>query len=644
MSGRGALGAARRPVGAGPAVPRRGRPRAAVACLGAFLAAALGVAATARPAAAGPVHEEVILVRDGPAGRALDIRFQPGLGAGLGAGFGFALVHLSTDADRPVAVALRFDGVGNDAGSVVRRVTVEKGTPTRVWMPRPPGIAARLEVRAAGEVAGLGGWSGGSRAAPVLGVADGEFAGWSTALGSARPKPSSAFGGALVELTWCTAADLPPTWAWLSAASLVLLDGGASGLDDPARQAVLRGYVRAGGRMVVLRAGSLPRGPLQEDVAEVLAGGTPARGAGVLRATRDEQLGLGLAASVLDATLGPVGAPAPADTARLLPSAWARGERVPGLGRVPVRLFFLLLVGFAVLVGPVAWIWARRRRRQAALVAIVPALGLLFAGVILGVGLVSEGFDVRGTVRSVTWLDQREHVATCAATRTLFAGVGPDALHLSPDTACWSDEGFGADPFRYTWRRSVPSLVRFDLDADTSTLDGRALPSRTLTGFGSVTHGRARERLQFRRRPDGGLDVQAADGFAPLEAPGSIVLRDATGAWFVGAGGTTLRAVTEAEGRRAWDRLVVDASTGDPRAARDDDGWGWRHEPMADDLPPPAGLALGVQARLPASVPPGAYLARTTRAPGFDDLGLAVRWLRAHHVVFGVLAAEDLDG
>ena len=43
------------------------------------------------------------------------------------------------------------------------------------------------------------------------------------------------------------------------------------------------------------------------------------------------------------------------------------------------------------------------------------------------------------------------------------------------------------------------------------------------------------------------------------------------------------------------------------------------------------------------ALPPGSYLALTTSAPGFDSLGLDVRYERETHVVFGILAAEEVD-
>ncbi|MEE8327937.1 MAG: hypothetical protein V3R32_03985, partial [Nitrosomonadaceae bacterium] len=48
---------------------------------------------------------------------------------------------------------------------------------------------------------------------------------------------------------------------------------------------------------------------------------------------------------------------------------------IPGLGDVPLGLFFLILLVFAVCVGPVNYFYWRRRRRLAMLLLTVPVAG-----------------------------------------------------------------------------------------------------------------------------------------------------------------------------------------------------------------------------------------------------------------------------
>jgi hypothetical protein len=183
-----------------------------------------------------------------------------------------------------------------------------------------------------------------------------------------------------------------------------------------------------------------------------------------------------------------------------VPPGLAVRERIPGIGEVPVRAFFFILLAFAILVGPVAYFVLRRRRALAGLVIVVPVVGALFTLGILGFGFLSEGLGTRGVVRTFTLLDQRDHEAVTAAGRTLFASFGPSSLSILPDTVVQVPD---PDEEEWPFRRGGARSPRVSLDLDRSALGGEILPSRTVTSFATVSRARARERLRRSRSSSG---------------------------------------------------------------------------------------------------------------------------------------------
>src|SRR5262249_39922983 len=155
----------------------------------------------------------------------------------------------------------------------------------------------------------------------------------------------------------------------------------------------LRRYAAAGGTVVVEGRQHLRAGPLRSGLDEH---------------DGDWRPGLGQVAAVGDwrARDGGGGArkamSARGSAGRAPPLLHAEHD-VPGLGRVPVRAFLLLILLFAVAAGPVNLFVVFRRRRQPLLALLtVPALGIGTTGAILGYGLFADGFGVQGVVRSMS--------------------------------------------------------------------------------------------------------------------------------------------------------------------------------------------------------------------------------------------------
>jgi LPXTG-motif cell wall-anchored protein len=282
--------------------------------------------------------------------------------------------------------------------------------------------------------------------------------------------------------------------------------------------------VTGGGSLVVLSRARLPAGPLRELVTgrEATGGGSDAMGAGRGRlglgrwwamdgsyqnadATRFE-LPDGVVSLVAEAIeagdhrpradMGFVVTPSGATIA---PARFTDALEVPGIGRVPVRTFFFTILGFALIAGPLSYVLLRRRKRLTAFLVLLPALGIVFSGAILLYGLLSEGTGIRGSVRSLTVLDQRAHEAVTRSGRTLYAAFSPGGLRLDPQTLLLSDD-FERSTYGYRWGSGTQAFLRLQ-HTDGIQAEGSALPSRIPITYDVTTVAPARERLASARGP-----------------------------------------------------------------------------------------------------------------------------------------------
>ena len=438
-----------------------------------------------------------------------------------------------------------------------------------------------------------------------------------------------------------TPAQLPDRWTLLSGFDCIVADLHAPGWTSHREDLLLR-YVRGGGNLVVHGLGQRRDGPLTKalrwapDGPPVTSGflglgrWIAAREAFVLP---EPNLQTWLAkkptrrGSLLQRVGHPIAGP--------LPMALYDRLAIPGLGEVPTGTFVTLIVLFALLVGPASYLYFRRRKHLARLLWTVPLAGFLCTAAILAYGFFSEGFGITGTLRSFTVLDQETQTASTAAGRMLYAGLQPRALEP------------GAGSVLVAPDHSVEltrSAARFDVDLDAGfRVGGGALLSRTPTPFATTTVGRSRERLRFRRRTDGGYDVLAAPGMAPVQAKGAVILRTADGGTYVSVEAGHLVAMNPDRVRLAVKELV-EPMTSLPLGVSADWDTGLPGTPFmfrvsARGTPQP--MSPWLQARV-GDLPPGSYVARVTHPPLFDDLGLDVAWRAREHVVLGLLGPEDV--
>jgi len=428
------------------------------------------------------------------------------------------------------------------------------------------------------------------------------------------PRPPSAIG--VVEVH---PEGLPEAWTCFAGFDAVAVDGRSA--PALASQQALVDAALAGAVLVVLWADLLGEGPLRaacerEDRLGFGACVATAGGPAALdEATAIEVLRSALRAAASRTVAGPA------------PDAAFAPLDIPGLGDAPVGAFFLLMTLFVVLAGPVNLFVCKRAKRPLLVAATLPALGLSFAAAILLWGVLADGLGVRGAVRSLTWLDQRQHVAVNQASRTLFAGLTPASLAPAGGTLLTSlavsDDYNDASPHRYVRDHARGGRV-----------GGGILPGRWQTHFVTTSCQRVRERLRFRRLGDGRLEALFGEGLVPV-APG-VAVRDHAGRCYYGepAGDRVLLAACADEAARsfvaaAWSRFVgTDQRRRSPRH-------------VSGALPVAPGPSLEEHRDLLSGLPSGSYLAWVGANAAFDAMGLDVQWDGARHLVIGWLAEED---
>jgi hypothetical protein len=152
---------------------------------------------------------------------------------------------------------------------------------------------------------------------------------------------------------------------------------------------------------------------------------------------------------------------------------------IPGVGEAPVVSFLLLVSLFAIIIGPVNYIFLGRSRRLYLLLLTVPAGALLVTLCLFTYALLTDGLGVRLRARSFTALDQRSGEAAAWSRQSYYAAIAPSGGLVFPDDST-------VFPIEYepNLNRGNSNGVRGKLTWDEGQhLTAGYLPSRTATQF-----------------------------------------------------------------------------------------------------------------------------------------------------------------
>lgn len=405
-----------------------------------------------------------------------------------------------------------------------------------------------------------------------------------------------------------------------SSLDLVVLDP-ARGLPGEAELAGLAAWVRTGGSLLVLGAGGLdaaatsatlaawmePRFEAWQDAGAEYRMGLGRLCVGAVPGDLESAPYVEWVRALLAANFGP--------TPRAM--GWRGGAltpAIPGLVQLPFRAFAGLLMLFAIVIGPVNFVFVKKKKRPALLLLTIPVIAGVTTLALLAYGILFQGLDVKTASYTVAVLDQREHRSACVESRQLFAGMAPAAgLALGAGTIVHdlpASMSFSGNRASYE--------VEF---AGGLMLSGEYLPSRKAKAQVLVSERSERARLDV--HADGnGLRVDNNLGTSLRE----LVLRD-----------------PEGELHRLADALAPGESAALVRVEPDSEAFARLHAEV-DALLDSSLSPLAPKNTSPLQVvAPGTYLARLEHAPFRDDCGIETRELFGRHVLFGVLALAPED-
>ncbi len=186
---------------------------------------------------------------------------------------------------------------------------------------------------------------------------------------------------------------------------------------------------------------------------------------------------------------------------------------------IPVAGIFYLLLGFAILAGPVLLTVLARRQRRIWLLWIAPAVSILAGGIVLVYALLSDGITPTRRADTLTLLDQVRQEGALVGVAGYYAPLTPGGgLRFAADTAL--------APFEPRHSRLAPGW-RLDFTRDQHLVAGwvQARVPLTMQVRKPFT---AHERIDIRSTPDGGHEALNGLGADLL----SLRVRAADGRWF----------------------------------------------------------------------------------------------------------------
>lgn len=106
---------------------------------------------------------------------------------------------------------------------------------------------------------------------------------------------------------------------------------------------------------------------------------------------------------------------------------------IPTLSEPPRLAFQILITGFVLLVGPVFFIVFRRAKRLYLWLLMTPLVSLAACLGMVVFAIFYEGFDTKGRIASVTFLDHRSRVGSQQVRYAYYAGVQPSGYEFDSD-------------------------------------------------------------------------------------------------------------------------------------------------------------------------------------------------------------------
>jgi hypothetical protein len=167
---------------------------------------------------------------------------------------------------------------------------------------------------------------------------------------------------------------------------------------------------------------------------------------------------------------------------------------------IPIKGLFVLMLLFALAIGPINFLVLARKKRRIWMLWTTPAISLVTCLAVFGYMLLSEGWQGRLRTETLTLLDERTHRATTIGWTGVYSPLTPgDGLHFSYDTE--------VAPQRVEqWRRGGVRSCTIDWSRDQHFASGW-VEARVPAHFQVRRSEMRRERVLVHRKEDGTLSM-----------------------------------------------------------------------------------------------------------------------------------------
>ena len=169
---------------------------------------------------------------------------------------------------------------------------------------------------------------------------------------------------------------------------------------------------------------------------------------------------------------------------------------IPGVGRPPVVVFGILIVGFVFAIGPANY-WFFSRRKQLYLILLtIPLFSLLACLSLIFYAVLMDGFRINTRIRSITVLDQASGHFDCYSRHQMLGGSVPaDGYTFDESDLVFVSREFGGQPLSYSFGDNLQQVSGGDIRARTEHQIVRHRNSQT------------NSRIEVQPTSDGGFEV-----------------------------------------------------------------------------------------------------------------------------------------
>ncbi len=165
---------------------------------------------------------------------------------------------------------------------------------------------------------------------------------------------------------------------------------------------------------------------------------------------------------------------------------------------VPVKGLFVLMILFAIALGPVNLIVLGRKKKRIWMLWTVPAISLFTCVLVFGYMVIAEGWQGHARTGGITLLDEIDHRATSLGRATFYSPLTPGGgLHFSEETEVWvqgGDEDSSSSSCAIDWTQE-------------QHLSRGWVTARVPAHFATRCSETRRERLNVHREADGRIGV-----------------------------------------------------------------------------------------------------------------------------------------